>query len=294
MKKYKEFVRDKNLSESFIGDAFRGIRSFLMKDKQTISGYLDSIVSIEKDYIDKTDELNYDIFLADHKKSQDPVVSTSLKQKAVMARRAISAIDISKNSEIKSLMSKIGRICKKNPDLLDYYKGERAIADSDVAKYAYEKAKRFKDKQYEDEFYDIWKESDANPISYKKREPYVRQEREYDDIDDEDLYDTSIYKNLGSFGLSVSEFNDLINTLPKKDLETLLREGINLKSDLDVDYNTKKSRISWKRASYGSSEYLESKLSKEKLNRLKKEHSYAIDTILNNISILKRKLKIED
>ena len=295
MKKYKEFVKARNLSEGFISKTVKGIGSFLRGDKEAISGFLDNILTIEKEYIDKTDELGHDIFLADNKKSTDPVEATELRQKAVMSKRAIDAMTVSKNSEVSSIMSKIGKICRKNPDLLGFYKGERSMIDAKIAKYAYDKAKKFRDQKYEDDFYNIWKK--AEDTSTKFRRPYgeyTSSDEPSKDFEGDDEYDIEVYTDLGSFGLSVSEFNDLINTLSKRDLESMLRDASDLKYYLDLDFDKKKSTINWKRMSYRSSEYLDSRISKERYDKLKQAHRVAIDKILNKMSILKSKLRIKE
>ncbi len=82
MKKYSEFISESNLNEGFFKNLFSRIGSFLSGSKSKIQERIDKMVSIEKDFIEKSDELNYDIFYSESKKTQDPVLLNNAKQKA--------------------------------------------------------------------------------------------------------------------------------------------------------------------------------------------------------------------
>ena len=299
MKNYKEFISNNNISEGAFGDAIRGIASYFRGDKRKITEYVQQILSVEKEFINKSDELSYDIFLADNKKSQDPVVSTNLKQKSIMSRRALDSMAIAKNSEISSLVSSIIRICKKNPDLLDFYKSEKALADVELSKYAYNKAKQFNDQKYEDQFYDQWKELEDKVERVKTTEYRRDSDNDYrmgsDDLSG-DIFDTTKYTDLGNLGLSIREYSEYVSSLPggRNTLNDLLDEAIQVKYYLDEDFSKRERAMKRENELRGSREYQEIAMMKEKFSEVKIAYMKAKDKVLGKISFLRKKLNIKE
>ena len=278
MKKYKEFIRDSKLNEGFLSNVFKGIGSFNRGDKKKISENVSRMVEIGKDFIDKSDELNYNIFVSDFKKSLDPLVASSIKQKSVMSKRAIDTLKIAKDSEVKMLANEIKSICDKNPSLLSYYHTEKTIGDAEIAKYAYEKAKQFKDYEYTDQFYSQWQDLDTQAKEIKK---YTS-----DETDEHMLVLPDI------FNLSEREFDYEISSLPKRDVLELLDTAKTFQFELSNEIRKISMMLRNKKNIYwgsSSSSQISMEDYEEVLNRYKKDRI----TIDSKIAKMKKKLKIK-
>jgi len=278
MKKYKEFIRDSKLNEGFLSNVFKGIGSFIRGDKKKISENVSRMVEIGKDFIDKSDELNYNIFVSDFKKSLDPLVASSIKQKSVMSKRAIDTLKIAKDSEVKMLANEIKSICDKNPSLLSYYHTEKTIGDAEIAKYAYEKAKQFKDYEYTDQFYSQWQDLDTQAKEIKK---YTS-----DETDEHMLVLPDI------FNLSEREFDYEISSLPKRDVLELLDTAKTFQFELSNEIRKISMMLRNKKNIYwgsSSSSQISMEDYEEVLNRYKKDRI----TIDSKIAKMKKKLKIK-
>lgn len=280
MKKYSEFISESNLNEGFFKNLFSRIGSFISGSKSKIQERVDKMVSIEKDFIEKSDELNYDIFYSESKKTQDPVLLNSAKQKAMMSKRALDSMRIAKNAEMNLLVKEIGEICGKDPYLINFYQKRKTIADSDIAQYAYEKAKRFRDTEYENVFYNQWKSLDTEAQKYRN-EPIFKEENYL--VGNEDL---------GMFDLSLREFTSQITGLPKADIAQLLDDAAAIKFAMEEDYRKKNMELKDLRSrSYKSGDIQTLQIARNKYEELKNEHKKNIIAINNKISVLKNRLK---
>lgn len=280
MKKYSEFISESNLNEGFFKNLFSRIGSFISGSKSKIQERVDKMVSIEKDFIEKSDELNYDIFYSESKKTQDPVLLNNAKQKAMMSKRALDSMRIAKNAEMNLLVKEIGEICGKDPYLINFYQKRKTIADSDIAQYAYEKAKRFRDTEYENVFYNQWKSLDTEAQKYRN-EPIFKDENYL--VGNEDL---------GMFDLSLREFTSQITGLPKADIAQLLDDAAAIKFAMEEDYRKKNMELKDLRSrSYKSGDIQTLQIARNKYEELKNEHKKNIIAINNKISVLKNRLK---
>lgn len=280
MKKYSEFISESNLNEGFFKNLFSRIGSFISGSKSKIQERVDKMVSIEKDFIEKSDELNYDIFYSESKKTQDPVLLNNAKQKAMMSKRALDSMRIAKNAEMNLLVKEIGEICGKDPYLINFYQKRKTVADSDIAQYAYEKAKRFRDTEYENVFYNQWKSLDTEAQKYRN-EPIFKEENYL--VGNEDL---------GMFDLSLREFTSQITGLPKVDIAQLLDDAAAIKFAMEEDYRKKNMELKDLRSrSYKSGDIQTLQIARNKYEELKNEHKKNIIAINNKISVLKNRLK---
>ena len=277
MKKYSEFISE-NVNEGFIKDLIGGIKSFIKGDKKTIMSNIEKMKEIEKDFINKSDELSYDIFYAETRMPQSSDITASARQKALMSKRALEALRISKEGEINLIIKIISKICGNNPNLIAFYNQEKSIADTEIAQYAYEKAKRFKDTEYENEFYDQWKnlENSAKKVKY----------------DSTGLEDDTIEENNGMWDLSLREFTNQVMGLPKADLLDLVETGSDLRWKLADDLRIKDSSLKeFKTKAYRSGDMASYNFTKEKIAELKNKYRVAIQSIDNKVSILKGRLR---
>ena len=64
MKTYKQFISPE-VNEAFIPTFFKKVGSFIRGDKKKISENVGKMISLEKDFIDKSDELIFNIFNSD-------------------------------------------------------------------------------------------------------------------------------------------------------------------------------------------------------------------------------------
>ena len=290
MKTYKEFISQVN--EAFISDLFKKAGSFIRGDKKKITEKVQRMIQVEKDFINQSDELNYHIFSAEFKKSPDSFSTPSIKQKSIMSKRALESLRISKNSEISLLANEISKICKNNPGLLSHYQKEKVLADAEIAKYAYEKAKKFKDYEYETEFYSQWQNLDsrAKKINTSSYEYSNREDLDFDIDPDSDL---DIASNLGIYSKGYDEFNNEINSIPKGEIEVLFKDARRLKMDLQAKLEEYTLAIRSLRSSLWKKDPVVVQDSKEKYEKIKLALQGAILVMNSKISILKTKLKIK-
>jgi hypothetical protein len=281
MKKYSEFTKG-NLDEGFFSNFFGRIGSFIRGDKDKISEYVGRMIEVEKDFINKSDELNYNIFIGDYKISQDPSFAINTKQKAMMSRRAIDSMKIAKDSEIGLLSKKIASICNNNQKLEEFYYAKKVEADSIIAKYAYEKAKRFKDQEYSEQFYNQWKELESQNIKTKEFFSTYGKKEKYWETKDID-YD------LAKFEYNPDRFRDYIKDLSSKDLKILLEDGMAMKIELEERLQGVFFMLKYKKPSFEDPDSYYSW--KQKNEDLKEIYRIKIATVNNKINILKDKLK---
>ena len=148
--KYNQFLNENIFSG--IGD---GIKSFLMGAKRKIQAIIDEMVSIEKDFIDKTDELTLNIHTGqyDSTKGKMPYsYSPLLKQREAANKRALNALERSKNSQIKAFQNEIEDIVDGNKRLVDFYNERAVIGDKEIADYNYQITKRYKGGEFSTEY----------------------------------------------------------------------------------------------------------------------------------------------
>jgi hypothetical protein len=277
MKKYSEFISE-NVNEGFLKDLISGIKSFIKGDKNSILNNIEKMKEVEKDFINKSDELSYDIFYAETKKPQNSDITPAARQKSLMSKRALEALRISKEGEMNLIIKIISKICGDNPKLIDFYNVEKAQADVEIAQYAYEKAKQFKDSEYANEFYDQWKnlETSAKKVKY----------------DSPNLDDDTIEENNGMWDLSLREFTNQIMGLPKSDLLDLVEIGSDLRWKLADDLRIKDSSLKeLKTRSYRSGDMASYNFTKEKIAEIKNKYRVAIQSVDNKVSILKSRLR---
>lgn len=273
MKKYSDFILNEDLNEGFFSNLFGKIGSFIKGSKKSILDKISKMKNVEKDFIGKSDDLNYDIFSAESGKSQD----VNSKQKAMMSKRALDALRIAKNGEINFIVKEVKEICGSDPSLINFYNQQKTLADTELAQYAYEKAKKFKDSDYEKDFYDQWKNLDSEVQRIK-----------FDDSEDED--DT--ISNLGMFDLPLKEFVSQIQGIPKSDIAQLLSDANDIKWKLADDYRKKSMSIrELKNRAYRSGDIPTFNFSREKFEEMKNIYRKANISIDNKMSMLKNRLK---
>jgi hypothetical protein len=279
MKNYKEFISSNKINEGFFSNIFKKIGSAFRGDKQTISNNVRKMIELEKDFINKSDELNYSIFNSEFRKSTDPVVLTNIKQKSIMSKRALEAMKSAKNAEILFLHKQISDLCKKNPGLIDYYRSEKVTADTEIAKYAYEKAKQFKDTEYEREFYNQWKNLEVEEEKTKKTVSV--------DFD----YDIDELSDLGIFNMPDDEFLSQMSMYSRNDLNNILEEAVALKLALDEKYNIYNLKLRGYKNFYAKSDPMSQQLFREQQARIKSDYKKNSLALNSKISILKNKLR---
>jgi hypothetical protein len=278
MKKYSEFISS-NVNEGFIKDLLGGIKSFIKGDKNSIMDKIERMKEAEKDFINKSDELSYDIFYADTRRNSNEI-TVAARQKSLMSKRALEALRTSKNGEINLIAKEVSRICKDNPNLIDFYNQQKSIADTEIAQYAYEKAKQFKDSEYENEFYNQWKTVETSAKKMRYESPSL------------DLDDDTIEENNGMWDLSLREFTDQITGLPKSDILGLVDDGSSLRWKLANDLRVKENGLKeFRTRSYKSGDMASYNFVKEKAAELKNKYKMAIQSVDNKISVLKGRLR---
>jgi hypothetical protein len=273
MKKYSDFILENNTNEGILKNIFGKIGSFLKGSKKSILDKISKMKSAEKEFIEKSDELSYDIFSAESGKTQD----SGSKQKALISKRALEALRLAKNGEIDFLAKEVKQICGEDISLINFYNQQKTLADTEIAQYAYEKARKFKDSDYEKDFYNQWKTLDSEVQRVK-----------FDDIEDED----DAVSNLGMFDLPLKEFVSQIQGLPKSDIAQLLSDANDLKWTIADDYRKKSMAIrEVKNKAYRSGDIQTFNFSREKFEEMKNIYRKANISIDNKMSMLKNRLK---
>lgn len=154
---YKDFI-----NESILGNAILNIKAKLAGSKAKIRENIRKIVLLEKDFIDKTDELSFTIYKSADRPTRNRNNSISvnplLRQQALMNKRALEAARRSKDSGVNNLQTQIEVLIKGSKDLTKYYNSEATKADALIARYAYEKAKSHRDNGYADPYYNQYLE----------------------------------------------------------------------------------------------------------------------------------------
>ena len=282
MKKYSEFISNK-VNEGVIKDLLGSAASYIRGDKQKISSIISEMEGHEKKFLDQSDELNYIVFSTESQRKGDPVEMTDARNKNFMARRALDALKSAKSAEIKVLANQASRICKKNADLIAFYNKQKAQADSRIAQYAYEKSKRFKDYNYEEQFYNNWKELDDQAQKVKAKPGFSEKDFSFEEYDE---------YTMGMFDKPLSEFMQDINSLPRKELAKMLEDGQIMKVEFDSKHKEKMMYLkSLKTKAYRGGDIPSYRLSEEQINKLNDEHKKALLDLNNKISILKMKVK---
>lgn len=280
MKKYSEFISKNNLNEGFVKNLVNRLGSFVKGSKSKIQEKINKMVEIEKDFIDKSDQLNYDIFYSESKKPQDPVLLNNAKQKAAMSKRALEAMRIAKNSEMNLILKQIKEICGEDTNLINFYQKRKVIADSDLAQYAYEKARKFKDYEYENTFYNQWKELESDAKKYRSEPIYP---------DDTDFREKESW---GMYDLPLRDFTNQISGLPKADIAEMLEDVAALKYKMEEEFKKEALELRDLRArSYRAGDIQTFNLAKNKHEALKSEHKKNTIAINNKISVLRNRLK---
>jgi hypothetical protein len=184
-----------------------------------------------------------------------------------------------KNAEILFLHKQISDLCKKNPGLIDYYRSEKVTADTEIAKYAYEKAKQFKDTEYEREFYNQWKNLEVEEEKIKKT---VSPDFDYD-IDE--------LSDLGIFDMPDDEFLSQMSMYSRNDLNSILEEAVALKLALDEKYNTYNLKLRGYKNFYAKADPMSQQLFREQQARIKSNYKKNSLALNSKISMLKNKLR---
>lgn len=290
MKTYNQFISSE-VNEAFIPSFFKKVGSFIRGDKQKISGNVQQMIYLEKDFIDKSDELNYNVFNSEFRKTQDPAVMTSVKQRSIMSKRAIETLKIAKNSEVNMLANEISRLYKNNPDLIIHYQKQKVVADASIAKYAYEKAKRFKDSDYENEFYNQWQNLDTKSKRFQDQIESTYKDSYESDFNFES--ETDLIYSIGIYGKSYTEFLDEINNYSKQDLLKILTGARDTKFELQSNLEKYSIITNNLRTSGTRKNPAEVQASKEKFDQTRLAIRKAILIVDNKIGVLKNKLKIK-
>lgn len=146
--KYSEFI-----NENFI----RKTVSFIKGDKNKIRSLVDQMIDVEKEYIDKTSELSYGLYMTQReytdRKYKGSSYEAMIRQKNLVARRAMDSFEKARNSQIRSLKDQIDRIVDNDKDLINYYNKEAARGDKAISDY----------------FYKISKEQNQEGYNYQKQ-----------------------------------------------------------------------------------------------------------------------------
>ena len=121
MKKYSDFILDDSLNEGFLKNLFGKIGSFLKGSKRSILDKISKMKDSEKEFINKSDELNYDIFSSELGRNQDP----NSRQRALMSKRALEALRLAKNGEINFIVKEVQEICGSDPSLANFYNQQK-------------------------------------------------------------------------------------------------------------------------------------------------------------------------
>jgi|688.fasta_scaffold78875_3 hypothetical protein len=280
MKKYQEFISEGNVNEGFFKNLINKVGSFLSGSKSKIQEKINKMAEVEKDFIDKSDELNYDIFYSDSKKPQDPVLLNNARQKAAMSKRALEAMRIAKNAEINFIIKEIKEICGNDTSLINFYQKRKIVADSELAQYAYEKARKFKDYEYENSFYNQWKNLETEAKKYKSEPVYS----------DEPSFGSE--GNWGMYDLPFREFTNQISGLPKADIAEMLEDAATIKYQMDRDFRIKSEELKELRAiSYRSGDMQTFQMAKVRNEDLKSEYKRNSALLNNKISALRNRLK---
>lgn len=226
MLKYKEFV---SLNEGSIGDFFRGVGNFLTGAKSKIKDLVEKLVTLEKTFIDQSDEMQFSVFKAQapSKSQEDAIIS---KQQASMSQRALDALTRAKNAEANVINNEVAKICGKDARLISYYKGLLAGANTEVAKYAYEKAKAHRDSAYTDSLHAQLKNMEA-----------ARQEAERYAASQSGAEETNTPKKSAKlrselYQLPYSEFKSATQMMDSQEIIRLIADGEVIILQLNTDY----------------------------------------------------------
>ena len=144
--RYKEFI-----NESFLGGIGSGIKSLFTGARSKIRTIVEEMIAIEKDFIDKTDELRYSLYKeqqAGSRRSSAQSLGPVKKQQELMNKRALEAFERAKNSQMNHLKNQLIEIVDGDKDLVSFYNEETVYADKEVAKYAHDCAKTHRDSNY--------------------------------------------------------------------------------------------------------------------------------------------------
>ena len=275
MKKYSDFILENSTNEGILKNIFGKIGSFLKGSKKSILDKISKMKNAEKDFIEKSDELSYDIFSAESGKEQN---NSGPRQKALISKRALEALRLAKNGEINFLAKEVKEICGEDISLINFYNQQKTLADTEIAQYAYEKARRFKDSDYEKDFYNQWKTLDSEVQKVK-----------FDGVEDGE---EDAVSNLGMFDLPLKEFVSQIQGLPKSDIAQLLSDANDLKWTIADDYRKKSMTIrEVKNKAYRSGDIQTFNFSREKFEEMKNIYRKANVSIDNKMSMLKNRLK---
>lgn len=228
--KYDQFI-----NEGLLDRAFRGAKSLVTGSKKKIRDLIDQMIEIEKDFINKSDELNYAIHVANspdiNRRVKYQEVSTLLKQKGLINRRALDALTKSKNSQISVIQNKLERITKNDQDLINYYNREASNADVLIAQYAYNKAKKHGDSEY----------SDPYMVQFKEMERLRRSLGEAptpgDSSSYEDSYKIGYFEVPLPYSLKWDKFLDYIKDKSEIDLMKWKNDGGRIKMDYQNVFN---------------------------------------------------------
>jgi hypothetical protein len=226
MLKYKEFV---SLNEGAIGDFFRGVGNFLTGSKSKIKSLIEKLVTLEKTFIDQSDEMQFSIFKAQSpsRSQEDALLS---KQQASMSQRALDALTRAKNAEANVINNEVAKICGKDARLISYYKGLLAGANTEVAKYAYEKAKTHRDSAYSDSLHSQLKSMEA---ARQEAERYAAEQTGEEETKTQ-VKPSKLRSEL--YQLPYSEFKSAAQKMDPQEIIRLIADGDVIILQMNSDY----------------------------------------------------------
>jgi hypothetical protein len=226
MLKYKEFV---SLNEGSIGDFFRGVGNLITGAKPKIKNLVEKLVTLEKTFIDQSDEMQFSVFRsqAPSKSQEDAIIS---RQQASMSQRALDALTRAKNAEANVINNEVAKICGKDARLIAYYKGLLAGANTEVAKYAYEKAKTHRDSAYTDSLYSQLKSMEAS------RQEVERYAAEQTQGEEKNAPKRPAKLRSEVYQLPYSEFKSAAQGMDSQEIIRLVADGDVIILQLNTDY----------------------------------------------------------
>ena len=141
--KYQDFI-----NEGFLNKVSSAIKSAVVGKRGKIKSIVNRMISVEKDFINKTDELTSSLYGSQNDYKSRSQSNPILRQQELMNKRALETFERAKNSEIESLKREVGEIVNNNKDLIDYYNEEAARGDKEIANYTYSISKAQRDSGY--------------------------------------------------------------------------------------------------------------------------------------------------
>jgi hypothetical protein len=235
--KYNDFVNEG------ITDFLGRVMGSLTGSKNKIATYVREITELERDFIDKTDELSFNIYKTSSRRTRAGKIDPITKQQELLNKRALETARRAKDTRINYLQVKISGILKKYPKLVEFYNKLAASADADIAEYAYNKAKAHRDSEYSNSYYSNFMELEALRKRYDTGVPGI----ETGEIDP--IIGIEIPK---PFNIEWGSFINYVNNMDLPDLIQAEGDGKSFKLKVDdafrkLQAESRRNRIIYKK-----------------------------------------------